>query len=200
MRTFSHSIQPLKFSKLLCLLWLALNLGLPVQADEWPKLSEKMIEMEEFGIVRFYVLLTETSEYQFRPPAKTNVGLAPSSKKIFIVSDDRAITMTLHISTNYAGELPKDEVLQQRVLEIYPGGRILQTSSCNSGLGGARFIDLEQPRPNQSSTTIRHAFVSFAGGSAEVTMSGLTKDFHARPYLFGSLLSSLAARLRPTMK
>jgi len=200
MKAFSQSIQSLKFSKLLGCLWLVLSLGQFVHADEWPKLAEKTMEMDEFGSVRFYILLTETNEFQFHPPQNAGVGMEASSKKVFISFPDHPVTMTLQISTNYAGGLPKDEVLQGRVLEIYPGGRILQTSSCDSRLGTCRFIDIEQPRPNQLSTTTRHAFVSFAGGSAEVTMSGLTRNFHARPYLFGSLLSSLEAKPRQVKK
>jgi hypothetical protein len=94
------------------------------------------------------------------------------------------------MSTNYAGALPKMEVLRDQVAQKYSTASLVQTSPCHTSCGVGLLFDLFQPAAGNSTMRIRDGYISFPEGSFEFTLSCDAKEYDKNRLSFAWLLNS----------
>lgn len=149
----------------------------------------------EMGNVNILVIQTDRQSFELRPPAHYAANVHQNDQSIAFVSDAGNCVITVRLTTNYAGTLPKMEHLRDTVARKYPTGSLVRTSTCHSGCGGGLLFDIFQPISKEAMVHIRDGFVSVAEGSFEFTFSCDARDYEKNRLAFAWMLNSF--RLRP---
>src|SRR4030095_16947573 len=109
------------------------------------------------------------------------------NEKIVFRSRDFAVRMVMQIRRGgSAARFPISQAeLRKQVLDQIPGATITEESKCYAGNLAGQNFDVLQKTPNVV-TCCRMAFVPFAGGCAEFTLSTSPVGWSAAVAVFGS--------------
>jgi hypothetical protein len=144
----------------------------------------------EGGIAKILVIQTEKEHFQLRVPKDYGMQIRQNDQSIVFTSQTGNSIITLKMSTNYAGALPKMDDLRNQVAEKYSTASLVQTSACHTSCGTGLLFDLFQPAAGNLTMRIRDGFVSFPEGSFEFTLSCDSRDYDKNRLSFGWLLNS----------
>jgi hypothetical protein len=149
----------------------------------------------EGGTVSILVIQTETQRFQVRVPKGYGSQVRQNDQSIVFSSQAGNSIITMKMSTNYAGSLPKMEELRDQVARKYSTASLVQTSPCHTSGGTGLLFDLFQPAAGDLTMRIRDGYVSFPEGSFEFTLSCDARDYDKNRLSFAWLLNSF--RLQP---
>jgi len=144
----------------------------------------------ESGVVNILVIQVDNQHFQLRTPKDYGAQIHQNDQSIVFTSLNGASVITVKVSTNFAGSLPKMETLRDQVAQKYSTASLVQTSSCHTSCGMGLLFDLFQPAAGNSTMRIRDGFVSFPQGSFEFTLSCDSSDYDKSRLSFAWLLNS----------
>jgi hypothetical protein len=98
--------------------------------------------------------------------------------------------ITLQMTTNYAGKLPKKDDLRDIVARKYPSASFAQATPCNTSYGGGWLYEFFQPTAGNLMRRIKDGFVAFPEGSFEFTFTCDSRDYDQNRLSFAWLLNS----------
>jgi len=153
--------------------WALICAGLVAQAAEGFRFFACSFSIPERGEVTGYVLVVGANRFSFIPPAGWQLKYDARQTALSLTPPDYAASISVRIlppePTSAAGSLA--ESLQPKLLQRFPGARIVSVEPCYvSGLEGVAF-DLERPTGQGERLAIRLCCVPFAGGLAEFCLS-----------------------------
>jgi len=182
--------------------WMAVATALALAAPAQPefKTSTAELQMAEGG--RESVVLIESGAERFAISIPNTYGMQIQQYKQSIVftSTNGASVITVRMTTNYAGALPKKEELQEAVLENNRGASLVQAVRCFTGSGPGLCFDLVRPLSGGLVLRMRDAYVSCAQGSFEFFFSCNGADYDRQKLGFERLLNSFRALPKPAKK
>lgn len=147
--------------------------GLVGQAAEGARFFACSLFIPERGEVTGYVLVVGANRFSFIPPAGWQLKYDARQAALRLTPPDFAASISVRI-------LPADppsadgslaEALQPKLLQRFPGARIVSVQPCYlSGLEGVEF-DVEQTTGQGIKLATRVCWVPFAGGLAEFCLT-----------------------------
>jgi hypothetical protein len=148
------------------------------------------------------ILVIETGKenFELRVPKKFGAQFNAGEQTIVFTSATGSSVITVKMSTNYAGALPKMEKLRDEVARNYPTASLVQTSTCHTSCGAGLLFDLFQPAAGGLTMRIRDGFISFPEGSFEFTLSCDVRDYDQNRLSFAWLLNSFHLQVEPARK
>jgi hypothetical protein len=149
----------------------------------------------EGGVVSILVIQTENERFQVRIPKGYGAQVHQNDQSVVFTSQSGKSAITMKMSANYPGTLPKMEILRDEVARKYSTASLVQSSTCYTACGQGLLFDLFQPAAGNLTMRIRDAFVSFAEGSFEFTLTCDSRDYDENRLSFAWLLNSF--RLQP---
>jgi hypothetical protein len=173
-------------------LWLSAFVLLPfcLMAQPQFKVYPSVETVTEGGDVSILVIQTDNERFELRVPRNYGAKVRQSDQSIVFTSQTGTSVITVTMSTNYAGALPKMEDLRDQVAKKHPSASLVQTSSSFTGFGKGLLFDLFQPEAGDLTLRMRDAYVSFAEGSFEFTLSCNVRDYDKNRLSFAWLLNS----------
>jgi hypothetical protein len=154
----------------------------------------------EGGDVGILVIQTDNERFELRVPKNYGSQVRVGGQSIVFTALTGSSIITVTMSTNYAGRLPKMEELRDQVAKKYATASLVQTSSSYTGLGQGLLFDLFQPVGRDLTMRLRDAYVSFAEGSFEFTLSCDVRDYDKNRLSFAWLLNSFRLQAEPARK
>jgi hypothetical protein len=154
----------------------------------------------EGGNVNILVIQTGKEHFELRVPKNYGAQANPEEQSIVFTSESGSSVMTVRMSTNYAGALPKMEELRDRVAKKYATASLVQTSACHTSCGTGLLFDLFQPATGALTVRIRDGFISFPEGSFEFTLSCDMREYDQNRLSFAWLLNSFRLQDEPARK
>jgi hypothetical protein len=149
----------------------------------------------EGGIASILVIQTGNRHFQLRVPKDYGTQIRQNDQSIVFTSHTGTSIITMKMSTNYAGALPKLEELRDLVAKKHPTASLVQTSPCHTSCGTGLLFDLFQPAAGNLTLRLRDGYVSFPEGSFEFTLSCDSLEYDKNRLSFAWLLNSF--RLQP---
>jgi hypothetical protein len=148
------------------------------------------------------ILAIDTGEQNFelRVPKKFGAQFNTGEQSIVFTSTNGSSVITVKMSTNYAGKLPKMEELRDQVAQKYLGASLVQTSPCHTSYATGCLFDLFQPAAGGMTIRIRDGFISFPKGSFEFTLSCDVRDYDQNRLSYAWLLNSFRLQAEPARK
>jgi hypothetical protein len=148
------------------------------------------------------ILVIETGDQKFElsVPKKFGAQFDNGERSIVFTSQNGSSVMTVKMSTNYAGKLPKMEDLRDEVARQYPSASLVQSSPCHTSYGTGLLFDLFQPAAGGMTIRMRHGFISFPKGSFEFTLSCDVRDYDQNRLSYAWLLNSFRLQTEPARK
>lgn len=159
------------------------------------KVSSGSEATAEGGIVNILVIQTDQERFELRIPKEYSAQAHQSDQSIVFTSLTGSSVITVKMSTNYAGALPKMEFLRDEVTKKYDTASLAQTSACITSAGSGLLFDLFQPVGGNLTMRIRDGYIAFAEGSFEFTLSCDLREYDKHRLSFAWLLNSF--RLQP---
>jgi hypothetical protein len=92
------------------------------------------------------------------------------------------------------------EALRDQVARNYPTASLVQTATCYTSCGAGLLFDLFQPAAGNLTLRMRVAYVSFAEGSFEFTLSCDMREYDSNRLSFAWLLNSFRLQSEPAKK
>jgi hypothetical protein len=132
-----------------------------------------------------------------RVPKNYGAQVNAEAQSIVFTSQTGSSVITVKMSTNYAGSLPRAEELRDQVAKKYSTASLVQTSVCHSTCGNGLLFDLFQPAAGDLTMRIRDGFISFPEGSFEFTLSCDLRDYDQNRLSFAWLLNSFHLQTEP---
>jgi hypothetical protein len=154
----------------------------------------------EGGNVNILILQTAKEQFELRVPVKYGAQARPAQQSIVFASETGSSVITLKMTTNYPGALPKMEELRGRVARKYATASLVQTSPCYADCGSGLVFDLFQPAADNMMVRMRDAYIPFAEGSFEFTLSCDLREYDKNRLSFVWLLNSFRLRTEPAKK
>jgi hypothetical protein len=149
----------------------------------------------EGGIVNIMVIQTDAERFQVRVPKGFGAQVRQNDQSIVFTSQTGTAIITMKMSANYAGALPKMEDLRDEVARKYPTASLVQTSRCQTSSGTGWLFDLFQPAAGNLTMRVQDGYVSFPEGSFEFTLTCDSREYDRNHLSFSWLLNSF--RLQP---
>jgi hypothetical protein len=181
MKTPSHLI-------LSCLL-LAFSLSVAFGQPEF-KVTPSTEATIEGGDVNVLLIQTDNQHFELRIPKEYGAQIHQSDLSIVFTSQTGSSIITVKMSTNYAGGLPKMEKLRDEAAKKFPAASLVQSSVCVTAAGTGPLFDLFQPVGGNLTMRIRDGYVAFAEGSFEFTLSCDLREYDKQRVSFAGLLNS----------
>jgi hypothetical protein len=153
----------------------------------------------EGGNVNILVIQTDNEHFQLRVPKKYSAQVHQSEQTIVLTSQNASSVITLKMTTNYAGALPKMETLRDEVAKKYATASLVQTSPCYTSCGAGLLFDLFQPVGGNLTVRMRDAYVAFPEGSFEFTLSCDVREYDQHRLSFSWLLNSFRLQAKPAI-
>lgn len=150
--------------------------------------------MIEGGTANILIIQADTNQFQVRVPKGFGAQVRQSDQSITFTSQTGNSIITMRLSTNYAGGLPKMEDLRDQVATKYSTASLVQTSPCRTSCGTGLLFDLFQPAAGNLTMRIRDGYLSIPGGSFEFTLSCDSRDYDKNRLSFAWLLNSFCSR------
>ena len=154
------------------------------------KVTSSMETTAEGDPVNIMVIQTAHEHFELRVPRNYGAQINQDAQSIVFTSANGASVITVKMSTNYAGALPRMERLRDDVAGKYATASLVQTSPCRTCCGTGLLFDLFQPATSHLTMRIRDGFVSFPEGSFEFTLSCGQRDYDQNRLSFAWLLNS----------
>jgi hypothetical protein len=145
--------------------------------------------------VNIMVIQTGNENFELRVPKNYGAQVNAADQCIVFTSRTGSSIITLKMSTNYAGTLPKMEELRDQVAKKFATASLVQTSPCRTSCGTGLLFDLFQPAAGDLTMRMRDGFISFTEGSFEFTLSCDVREYDQNRLSFAWLLNSF--RLQP---
>ena len=171
------------------LAWAALGAASAFGQPEF-KVYSSTEAMAEGGLVNIMVIQTESEQFQVRVPKGYGSQVRQNDQSIVFTSLTGGSIITMKMSTNYAGSLPKMEDLRDEVAKKNSTASLVQTSPCHTSCGTGLLFDLFQSTAGNLTMWIRDGYVSFPEGSFEFTLSCDSRDYDKNRLSFAWLLNS----------
>lgn len=148
------------------------------------------------------ILSIDTGErtFELRVPKKFGAQFNTGEQAIVFTSTNGSSVITVRMSTNYAGKLPKMEELRDQVAQNHPGASLVQTGPCHTSYGTGLLFDLFQPATGGMTIRMRDGFISFPKGSFEFTLSCDARDYDQNRLSYAWLLNSFRLQAEPARK
>jgi len=181
------------------LILLPFSLALAADPPEF-KVSASTEATAEGDNANILVIETGDKNFELRVPKKFGAEINTASQTIVFTSVTGSSVMTLKMSTNYAGKLPKMEDLRDEVAAKYPSASLVQTSPCHTSYATGFLFDLFQPAAGGMTIRMRDSFISFPKGSFEFTLSCDVRDYDQNRLSYAWLLSSFRLQVEPARK
>jgi hypothetical protein len=147
--------------------------------------------------VKIMVIQTGNRRFELHVPKNYGAQVNADSQSIVFTSRTGSSIITVKMSTNYAGTLPKTEELRDQVAKKYASASLVQTSICHTTCGNGLLFDLFQPAAGDLTMRIRDGFISFPEGSFELTLSCDQRDYDQSRLSFAWLLNSFHLQTEP---
>ena len=170
------------------------SLQQPCLCQQTFKVIPATLPAAEGASVNVLLLELDKAQFSLRVPNGYGTQVTEENLSIVFTAEDYTCTITLRVTTNFPGALPKPEVLSGFVARKYPQASLLQTSPCVSDYGPGLCFDLTQPGPNGLSLHIRDAFVPYPAGSFEFIFSCNGVDYDQKRLSFAWLLNSFRSQ------
>ena len=187
-------IQPL--ASLLFLIAFAL----PAAAQPLFRVIPSNVATPEGGQENVLLIQAGDENFSVRIPKGYGTQVRPESCSIVFTAENGASTITVQVTTNYPGALPKMEDLRDIAAKKHPGASLVQSSTCISDYGMGLCFDLFQPGPSGLMLRMRDAYFSYPEGSFEFLFSCNGADYDKSRLSFAWLLNSLRSRPGPVKK
>jgi len=155
---------------------------------------------QEGGDVNILVIQTGNESFQLRVPKEFGVQVRQSDQSIVFTSQNGSSAITIKMTTNYAGALPKMETLRGLVAQKYSTSSLVQTSPCITSCGTGLLFDLFQPVAGNLTMRIRDGYLAFPEGSFEFTLSCDLRDYDKNRLSFAWLLNSFRLQTESAIK
>jgi hypothetical protein len=146
------------------------------------------------------VIQTAREQFEMRVPKNYGSQVNQDEQSIVFTAITGSSVITVRMSTNYAGVLPKMEELREQVARKYATASLVQASPCHSSYATGLLFDLFQPATGNLTMRIRDGFISFPEGSFEFTLSCDLRDYDANRLSFAWLLNSFQLQEDPARK
>jgi hypothetical protein len=186
------------FIYLVLLAFILLPLSVAVASDQLEfKVSSTTETTVEGGNVNVMVIQTGNRTFELRVPKNYGAQVNAEAQSIVFTSQTGSCVITVKMSTNYAGSLPRAEELRDQVAKKYSTASLVQTSVCHSTCGNGLLFDLFQPAAGDLTMRIRDGFISFPEGSFEFTLSCDLRDYDQNRLSFAWLLNSFHLQTEP---
>jgi len=156
--------------------------------------------LQEGGNANILIIQTEKEHFALRVPKDYGAQVHPSDQSIVFTSQTSSSVITVKMSTNYAGALPKKEDLRDLVAKKFATASLVQTSTCYTSCGTGVLFELFQPAAGNLTIRMRDAYVAFPEGSFEFTLSCDAQDYDKNRLLFSWLLNSFRLQAEPAKK
>jgi hypothetical protein len=179
---------------LICLLLFA-NLQPPCFGQSSFKVIPATLASAEGGSVNVLLIEVDQAQFSLRIPNGYGTQVSEEKRSIVFTAASDASMITVRVTTNFPGALPKMEELRDIVAQKYPSASVVQSSPCVSDYGPGLCFDLTQPAPNGLALRIRDAYVPYPAGSFEFIFSCNGADYDKYRLSFTWLLNSF--RLQP---
>lgn len=153
----------------------------------------------EGGISSILIIDTGKENFLFRVPRNYGAKIHQDDQSIVLTPEDGTSIITIKMSTNYAGQLPKMDDLRDEVARKFSAASMAQGSQCFTAAGTGLVFDLFQPAGNLL-MRIRDAYVSFPEGSFEFTMSCDNQQYEKNRLSYSWLLNSFKLQPPPAKK
>jgi hypothetical protein len=163
------------------------------------KVYPSTVTRAEGGTSSILVIESGKKHFQVQPPLFYDTKIHQSEQSIVLTSENGTGVITIKASTNYAGALPKMEDLRDEVARKFPAASMAQGAPCFTAAGRGLVFDLFQPTGNLT-LRIRDAYVSFAEGSFEFTLSCDNQEYEKHRLDFSWLLNSFQLLPEPAKK
>jgi hypothetical protein len=154
----------------------------------------------EGGPVSILVIKTDNENFQLRVPKGFGARVSESDQSIVFTSQTGDSAMTVRMSTNYAGQLPKMETLRDLVAKKYATASLVQTSTCVTSGGTGLLFDLFEPVSGDLTLRVRDAYVTFPEGSFEFTLLCDLREYDRQRVSFAWLLNSFRLQTQAAIK
>jgi hypothetical protein len=164
------------------------------------KVSPATETMLEGGIVNILVIQSGDDYFDLQVPKGYGAQIRQSEESIVFTSETGSSVITVKMSTNYPGALPKMEQLRGVVVTNHPTATLAQTSFCYTSFGAGQQFDLFQPVGGNLTMRLRDAYVSFPHGSFEFILSCDNREYDRNRFSFAWLLNSFRLRAGPAKK
>jgi hypothetical protein len=184
---------------LICLLFFA-SLQPPSFCQPSFKVIPATLASAEGGSVNVLLIEVDKAQFSLRIPNGYGTQVSEENRSIVFTAANDASTITVRVTTNFSGALPKMEELRDIVAKKYPGASVVQSSPCVSDYGPGLCFDLTQPAPNGLALRIRHAYVPYPAGSFEFVFSCNGADYDKNRLSFVWLLNSFRSQPKSAKK
>jgi hypothetical protein len=188
-----------RLQPLACLL-LVLALPAPSSAQPLFKVTPNTIASAEGGSMKVLLIQAGDDHFSLRIPNGYGTQVSEESRSILFAAESGVSAITIHVTGNYPGALPKMEDLSATVAKKFPGASLVQSSRCVSDYGPGLCFDLIQPAQNNLTLRIRDAFISYPAGSFEFTFTCNGADYDKNRLSFVWLLNSFRSQPQPAKK
>jgi hypothetical protein len=171
--------------------FMLLALSVAVASDELEfKVSTATMATVEGDNAKIMVIETGHERFELRVPKNYGSQVNAEAQSIVFTSQSGSSIITVKMSTNYAGTLPKTDELRDQVAKKYASASLVQTSTCHTTCGTGPLFDLFQPTSGDLTMRIRDGFISFREGSFEFTLSCDVREYDQNRLSFAWLLNS----------
>ena len=154
----------------------------------------------EGGNVRVLLMQAGGQYFSVQVPRGYGAQVRYSDQSITFTAGTGSSVITMRLSTNYPGSLPKMEGLRDMVAASHPAASLVQTSPCGTGYGTGLLFELFQPTAGNVTLRIREAYLSIEEGSFQFTMSCDQADYDKARLSFAWLLNSFHSVAQPAKK
>jgi len=155
---------------------------------------------QEGGNVNVLVIQTDHEHFELRVPKEYSVQIRQSDQSVMFASQTGSSVITLKMTTNYAGGLPKMETLRDLVAQKFSTASLVQSSPCITSCGAGLLFDLFQPVGGNLTMRIRDGYLAFPEGSFEFTLSCDLREYDKNRLSFAWLLNSFRLQAQPVIK
>jgi hypothetical protein len=181
-------------------LLLLLAVVTPATAQQVFKAVPSAISVAEGGIVDVLLIQVGEDGFSLCPPKGYGTQVHPESSSVVFTSESGTSTISMQVTTNFPGTLPKMEDLGATVAKKFPRASLVQSSRCISDLSPGLVYDLFLPTDNNLMVRIRDAYFSYPKGSFEFTFTCNGADYDKNRLGFVRLLNSFRSQPKPAKK
>ncbi|HEY3864386.1 MAG TPA: hypothetical protein VGO59_21140 [Verrucomicrobiae bacterium] len=153
----------------------------------------------EGGNANLLAIQTDKEHFDLRVPKGYGVQIHQTDQSIVFSSETGSTVITIKMSTNFAGKLPKMETLRDQVAGKHPAASLVMSSPCITSCGVGLLFDLFQPVSGDLTMRMRDAYIPFADGSFEFTFSCDLREYDTHRLDFAWLLNSFRLQAQPAM-
>ncbi len=147
-------------------------------------------KMMEGGTASLLIIETDHGHFALRVPREYGAQVRAIDQTIIFSSQNDSSVITLKMSTNYAGKLPRQDELRDIVVKKFASASFARASACYTSCGAGSVFEFFQPAAGSTTIRIKDAYLPFADGSFEFTLKCDSRDYEKCHLSFDWLLNS----------